>query len=100
MKSCQKEIKISLNFSKNPFIGFYHFFFINKWSNINFQITLKIQKSFDSQTSSPQIPNFVLQGVLDDDLDKRVDEMLEKGLLQELLGFHTAYNSERLARES
>jgi hypothetical protein len=29
-----------------------------------------------------------------------VDEMLEKGLLQELLAFHAAYNSERLARES
>jgi tRNA A37 N6-isopentenylltransferase MiaA len=42
----------------------------------------------------------VLQGVLDDDLDKRVDEMVEKGLLQELLAFHAAYNSERLARES
>jgi hypothetical protein len=36
----------------------------------------------------------VLQGVLDDDLDKRGnEEMLEKGLLQELLAFHAAYNS-------
>jgi tRNA A37 N6-isopentenylltransferase MiaA len=36
----------------------------------------------------------VLQGVLYEDLDKRVNEMLEKGLLQELLAFHAAYNSE------
>jgi tRNA A37 N6-isopentenylltransferase MiaA len=32
----------------------------------------------------------VLQGML----DKRVNKMLEKGLLQELLAFHATYNSE------
>jgi len=37
---------------------------------------------------------------LDEDLDKRVDEMLDKGLLKELLDFHSKYNMERLAREA
>ncbi|XP_065348951.1 tRNA dimethylallyltransferase isoform X2 [Cloeon dipterum] len=40
------------------------------------------------------------QGVLDEDLDKRVDEMIEKGLLQELLDFHSKYNAERLSSEA
>nr|BCT26318.1 isopentenyl transferase [Euura sp. 'Pontania] len=36
------------------------------------------------------------QKVLDERLDKRVDSMLESGLVQELLNFHDAYNQERI----
>ncbi|XP_059469792.1 tRNA dimethylallyltransferase [Neocloeon triangulifer] len=67
---------------------------------------LREQKSADG--SSPiggplRFPRSIIfwlqwdQGILDEDLDKRVDEMLEKGLLNELLQFHSEYNAERLA---
>jgi tRNA dimethylallyltransferase len=38
----------------------------------------------------------LLQEVLDERLDLRVDTMLEQGLVQELLDFHRRYNKERL----
>ncbi|XP_044589268.1 tRNA dimethylallyltransferase-like [Cotesia glomerata] len=36
------------------------------------------------------------QKILDERLDRRVDSMLEAGLVSELLGFHERYNQERL----
>lgn len=39
---------------------------------------------------------FVSQEVLDDRLNKRVDSMVEQGLIEELLQFHKNYNEHRL----
>ena len=39
----------------------------------------------------------MLQEVLDKRLDARVDTMLEQGLVQELLDFHSSYNKQRIA---
>lgn len=36
------------------------------------------------------------KSVLDDRLDKRVDQMIENGLITELLNFHSAYNEHRM----
>ncbi|XP_060703114.1 tRNA dimethylallyltransferase isoform X2 [Hemiscyllium ocellatum] len=38
--------------------------------------------------------------VLDERLDRRVDEMLAAGLLEELVGFHTRYNQQKIAENS
>ncbi|XP_048414321.1 tRNA dimethylallyltransferase isoform X1 [Stegostoma tigrinum] len=38
--------------------------------------------------------------VLDERLDHRVDEMLAAGLLEELMGFHTLYNQQKIAENS
>ena len=37
--------------------------------------------------------------VLDERTDRRVDEMMERGLMEELSQFHDLYNQQRLSEE-
>jgi len=39
---------------------------------------------------------FVVLSVLDERTDRRVDEMIERGLVDELSEFHHCYNQQRL----
>lgn len=47
-----------------------------------------------NQINLPEIHS--LQNVLDERLDSRVDNMLQAGLVQELLDFHRRYNEQRI----
>ena len=39
---------------------------------------------------------FVVLSVLDERTDRRVDEMIDRGLVEELSEFHQCYNQQRL----
>ncbi|KAI4471153.1 trna dimethylallyltransferase [Holotrichia oblita] len=69
---------------------------------------LKEQQSSEGGSSTGgglRYPNALIlwlqcnQNILDDRLDKRVDSMIENGLLKELEDFHCLYNEERIKSE-